>query len=129
MISEIKENEYNYIVRCLRWLANNIAPEYVNNSLNPSLMKKMDNFYHSLESVISWNNLTKEDCMALGCICYDDPDCPYETWFFPAWLYPLIPEGLSVIDNEGKEVIFHRKDIPFTLFYGNLTFGLRFPNN
>ena len=94
MSSRIRREQYFYMIRCLKWLVNNIAPEYINKTLPLSLEEKVSKFYLSMQNAIDWYNLTKEDCMALGCVCYDDNSMEdeYNVWYFPAWVYPIIPE-------------------------------------
>ena len=121
--------DISFIHRILRWLANGITNDYVCNRLSPALTNKMNKFYTTLQTTFDWEKLTREDCRALGFMCYGaDENEEYEVWCIPAWLYPIIPEGLNVTDNDFTTFQFKRVERPFKVTYGVLEYGLIFKN-
>lgn len=118
-----------YIHRTLRWLANLMVVDYENRTLSPMLMEKMNKLYSTLQDTIEWGKLTKQNCIDLGFISYEAHSHEeYEVFCIPAWLYPIIPEGLKVMDTSFREFKFTRLECPFNINYGTLNYGLKFRN-
>lgn len=124
------QNEYNMsrVYSTLRWLANGIVTEYQNKSLSSELESKVDKFYYTLQGIIDWEDLTRDNLLELGFMTLADYDDEWEVWLIPAWLYPIIPDGLKVATSDLREFIFRRSECPFEVYYGALTFGLKLKN-
>ena len=113
------------ILMYLRWLATGVVSDYQDNMLSPLLKAKANKFYDALEKIIKWEELTKDNALQLGFMCCDDTGTEDELWLIPAWLYPIIPEGLVCYDMKNTQFEFHRKETPFENFYGCLRFGIK----
>lgn len=122
-------NDIDYVLRCLRWLANAVAEDYQDKNMSKNLIKKVDKFYESLRLNIDWYELKRDDFLRLGFMnCgYDDED-KYELWLIPLWLYDSIPDGLLLTDLNHNMFTFKRGKTPFEVFYGCMTYGIRIPN-
>lgn len=122
-------NEIDYVLRCLRWLANAVAEDYQVNNMSNKLKLKTDKFYASIGPVIDWHELTRDDFLRLGFMCYGyADDDPYELWLIPQWLYPVIPEGMQLMDLNNQFFSFKRGCTPYEIFYGCMTYGIRIDN-
>ena len=114
-----------YINRCLRWLANELFPFYFEGELPKDLQQKVDIFYKSVEGCIDWYNMTKKDLLRMGFLNLDEDDEPSQSlWFIPTWLFPVIPEGMTVYDAEKKPFAFFKSTAPTDVMYGCYTFGI-----
>ena len=119
-------NNRGYINRCLRWLVNELYPFYSNNNLPHELNDKMEVFYDSIKDALDWDGMTRKDLLRLGFMNWDadDDDCPSGVWFIPNWLFPAIPEGLTVYDANGRSCIFSSGTASTEIMYGCLTYGI-----
>lgn len=121
--------ESSYVRRCLKWLANVIAIEYQRNDLSSTLRTKVEKFYTAICSSLEWSELTRDDFLELGFMCngYEIED-PYELWLIPTWLYPVIPDGLLVMNLKHEFFEFNKKRTPYITFYECMNFGIRIDN-
>ena len=117
----------HYVNRCLRWLANELAPMYLNDMLPPEADKKFETFYDCVSNAIDWYNLTKSDVLKLGFMSWEEDDETSDkgTWFIPFWLFPAIPEGITLIDKDNNQFEFHKLTASRDVMYGCLTFGIK----
>ena len=116
----------HYVNRCLRWLANELAPYYLNDALPQEVDKKFETFYDCVGNAIDWYNLTKNDVIRLGFMSWEEDDEAADkgVWFIPFWLFPAIPEGITLTDKDNNEFVFHKMTAPRDVMYGCLTFGI-----
>ena len=118
----------NYINACLRWLTNELFPYYLSRNLPEELLSKIDVFYSSISKTIDWYNLAKSDLLKLGFLNWDDEssnECTSATWFIPCWLFPLIPEGITLYDTSSKAFKFKSTEASTKSMYGCLTYGVK----
>ena len=112
-----------YINACLRWLINEVYPFYKDKSIPKSLRIKMNSFYDVITKNFDWYNPTKEEVVALGFLNWEDSD--EGVWFIPRWLYPAIPDGITVYDQHKNSFEFqHDKSKMDNVMFGCLDFGL-----
>ena len=78
--------------------------------------------YESIEKQINFNTLTVEEAKFLG-FCRWDEEYP-NLWLFPLWLFPIIPEGIEVIDINGEKYKFEREKADNDERFGCLPYGL-----
>lgn len=114
-----------YVNRCLRWLANELFPFYFEGKLPKELEEKVDTFYKSLDSRMDWGGLTRKDLLRLGFLnLEEEEDVANSLWFIPTWLFPVIPEGMTVFDADKKPFAFFKSTAPQDVMYGCYTFGI-----
>lgn len=114
-----------YVNRCLRWLANEMFPFYFDGELPKELEAKVDTFYKSIEGCIDWYNMTRKDLLRLGFLnLEEDEDVTNSLWLIPTWLFPVIPEGMTVYDADKKPFAFFKNSAPQDVMYGCYTFGI-----
>ena len=117
----------NYINGCLRWLANELVSFYRTKTLPKAVMSKLNVFYESVEASIDWYRLSKQDLLTLGFLNWEEhetADDLYGVWFIPNWLFPVIPEGMTVYTSDGSSFLFNSEKAPTEVIYGCLTFGI-----
>lgn len=122
--------DMNYIVRCFRWVMNELVQDYIDKRLSDEQLQRFDTFYSCIEKTIDWDNLTRENCLDLGFMCCVDEEVERpvnELWLIPHWLLPVIPDGiiLTCINNETIE--YHYSEADHTVQYGVLTYGILLP--
>lgn len=89
----------------------------------------MNKFYSSVNTSIEWDDLTRDDFLSLGFMCYGyEQEDPYELWLIPIWLYPIIPDGLQLEDIHMNSFLFNRETTPYETFYGCMTYGIKISN-
>lgn len=118
----------NYINSCFRWLINELFPYYNLKKLPNDLMLKMDTFYDSVNKTFDWYNPSKTDLLKLGFINWEDhsvDDCTAGVWFIPCWLFPVIPEGMTLYDTSEKPFLFKKEEASKKTMYGCLTYGVK----
>lgn len=120
--------DIGYIHRCLRWLANGMVSEYLEKKLPPELDKRIDSFYVCIKKAIDWYNLTREDFLNLGFMCWMERD-DKELWLIPHWLFPVIPEGITLTDSHGNDLTFNSKTASRAITFGCLSYGLFVPKD
>ena len=116
----------HYVNRCLRWLANELVPFYLNSDLPEELNLKIDSFYDCVSDSIDWYNMTLKDVQQLGFLNWeeDEESAKNGIWFIPTWLFCTIPEGIQLVDKNGNKFEFHKTTAPTDVMYGCLTFGV-----
>ena len=115
----------SYVYGCFKWIVNHFSRYYTKDELPDDLKKRVDIFYQSISQALDWDNLSLEDAKYLGFLCLEDIG-EDSIWFFPTWMYPLIPEGLTVYDMSGNRKEFHRDTMSSENLYGCLSYGLVF---
>ena len=121
--------DIGYIQRCLRWLGNSVIKEYISNkeSLSVELNKRIDDFLESINSHISWDMISRKDAQELGFVLWSKQD-GYDIWLIPTYLYPIIPEGLEVVDGDGDDVIFNSSCLADDSYRSWCGYGLKIPS-
>lgn len=120
----MEKQDYEAITRCLRWLANAVINDYMDKSTSSLLNDKIEKFYHTVNNKIDWYNLQPKDFRALGFMSYGENE-ETDVWLIPAWMYGIVPDGLTVENIYGHSGAFNKIDFPYETFYGNLNFGIR----
>ena len=114
----------NYVNACLRWMMNELYPYYCNNSLPEHLRCKLDVFYDSIDRQFDWSNPTEEELHNLGFLNWAE-DYTDSVWFIPNWLTPVIPEGLTVWNQNNEPFTYLRHAHSREVNFGCLTFGIK----
>ena len=117
----------NYMSSCFRWLLTKLFPMYHNKQLSKEVSSCIDIFYKSVASSIDWGNITKEDAITLGFLNWnEDFSGP---WLIPCWMFPLVPEGAVLYDNDDKPFVFKKTEASVELLFGCLTYGIHVKEN
>ena len=116
--------DIGYIARCWRWLLNSLVDDYINHELTPLMQDKTSKMYAAIAPLIDWYDMSKDEATALGFMLCQDSDSPYQLWLIPRWLYPLIPEGLTVRKMNGETFKFSRTTSTVEPFFSCLPYGI-----
>ena len=122
------QQEHDLVNKAFRWLANRFIDNYIDNAMDYDTYVIFSKFYDTIKSAIDWDNLTISDVKKLGFITWAQDTDEHIIWMIPAWLYPVIPEGISIWDSNFNMYKFNRADFPFESKYGYLSFGIKFDN-
>ena len=118
----------HYINSCFKWLANELIPYYNDKNLPVELQDKVTTFYQSLNKSIDWFNLDPKQMLSLGFLNWEE-EPNNGIWFIPAWLFPIIPDGMILYNVDGKKFEFNSKTSSKESMFGCLTYGIRLTDN
>ena len=118
----------HFVNGCFKWLANELVPYYNSKDLLIELIGKVEKFYNSLDTTIDWFNLTPSEMSSLGFLNWEEEPTK-GIWFIPAWLFPIIPEGIVLYDIEGNSFEFCSKTSSKESMFGCLKYGIMLTDN
>ena len=117
-----------YMNSCYRWLLNELIPYYNNEDLPTELKQRVSKFYESIDTTIDWFNLSAEDMLFLGFLNWEEQPTS-GVWFIPAWMFPIIPEGIVLYDIDGVSFEFNSKTASKESMFGCLKYGIMLTDN
>ena len=115
------------VIQCLVWFTNK-SLEIINyegwtSAFKEKQIKESSNkMYDTLEKYIDVTTLTIEECLDLGFRKWDDvfPDL----YMFPLWFVPLLPNGLDVMDINGRKFKYFKSFVDTDIRLGCISFGI-----
>lgn len=102
---------------------NRMSEEYVYGSGSCDF----ERLYEQIGEKVDLKSLTIEDAKYLG-FCRWDEEYP-NLWLMPIWLFPIIPEGMELMDINGEKFKFERDKADKDIRFGCLAYGIEIGGN
>lgn len=114
------------IINCLTYLANRVAEttqyNWSSDFCKKEIKEATEKFIEEFKKHIDWNNLTKEDCIELRFIKWNDDS---DLYLIPLYLLPIIPIGLKVYCINGQEIINDGTNLDNDIRLGCIAYGIK----